>query len=123
MKFLMIDDDKNKISNMKDYFQEHEFDIAHSYVRGMIKIISNQYDGLILDMAFPVDEEESWKICSENGLCVLAELKRKKINIPTIIFSSSMQDTSKYGNVVDYILNNNCCIKDRVLKFIELCNS
>lgn len=122
MKFLMIDDDEYKINRMKEYFIEHEFDTATSYTRGMWKLISNKYDGLILDMAFPMDDDEKWKICSTNGLCVLSELKRKHINIPTIIFSSSTQDTSQYDNVKDYVINDNCCIKDRVLNFIKSCS-
>lgn len=122
MKFLMIDDSECKIATMKVYFTEHEFDTASSYISGMYKLIDDKYDGLILDMAFPVDDEESFDIDDTNGISVLRELKRKKINIPTIIFSSDTQDTSKYENVIDYILNNNCCIKDRVLNFIMFCN-
>lgn len=122
MRFLIIDDDNKKIDTVKQFLEGHEVVIAQSYDSGMTKIVSAAYDGIILDMAFPMSDNEPWKVYGVNGLCVLSEMKRKKINTPVVIYSSSITDVSEYENVKDYILNNNTYIGDKVKGFINLCS-
>jgi len=121
MKFLIIDDDDCKIKRIQEYIGENELVISKSYHNDIIKLISEKYDGLILDMCFPNFDDQPWDICKDIGLELLEELKRRKVDIPTVIFSSEYTDVSGYSNVKDYIVNNNIYIGNKVKDFIELC--
>lgn len=118
MRILIIDDSEYKIAELKKYISSDiEIDEAHSYNLGMRKILTNEYDGLFLDMNFPVFENE--EVEERKGLFVLKEMKRKKIKIPTVIYSSDMIDVSLYDNISGYIINDNSYIGDEVEEFIE----
>jgi len=104
MKCLVIDDDECKVDNLRRYFtSEDAFYLFKSYNPGMREIVKNgnNYDLLILDMNFPLfDGEELEK---ETGLLVLSEIKRRRISIPTVVYSSDIIDVSDYDNVIGYI--------------------
>lgn len=63
-------------------------------------------------MNFPTFDNEGVEI--NEGLSVLRELDRKKINIPVVIYSSKYVDISKYENVIDYILYEGYDLMKRV---------
>lgn len=122
MRFLIIDDDDCKINRIKEYLRSHTVDIAKSRNEGLCKIVKSSfaYHGLILDMQFPICEDE-WKIDREAGISVLKELKRKKIFISTIMYSSLYTNVSEFTNVIGYIINNGCDISKRIKSFIKDC--
>jgi DNA-binding NarL/FixJ family response regulator len=123
MKFLMIDDDNYKINNVKEFMGDNEIEIAMSYASGMRKLITNKYDGIILDMQFPQFDDEPWTINDLNGLCILSEMERRNIETPVIIYSSDVQNVNKFKNVKGYIINNSTYIGDRIKNFIDQCNN
>lgn len=93
MRLLIIDDDDCKIDRVKRALQQIKtiiiLDVARSRNEGLRKIIDSslKYDGLILDMQFPIHGDD-FEIDTEAGISVLRELQRKKISIPTIMYSS-----------------------------------
>lgn len=106
MNFLVIDDDTYKASQFTRYLtKEDTFTVKGSYNSGLRELFFNEdikYDCIILDMNFPTFDNEGVEI--NEGLNVLSELKRKKLNIPVVIFSSKYVCVDQYENVIDYIL-------------------
>ena len=103
MKILIIDDDMHKINHILFAFQADNVDISNNFFNGLKKIQSNNYDLLILDMNFPISEGGQ---LHKLGFNFLDELKKKKISMPTIIYSSELYDVASYKNVIDYIQYN-----------------
>ena len=109
-RLLIIDDNKNLVDMIEEFFLDHKFIKvslkAYSGEEG-IKLIEsrvNDYDAIILDLIMP----------NKDGIYVLEEMKRKNINKPVIISTSYNSDSmirrvSEYG--VQYFLlkpyNNN----------------
>ncbi len=103
MNYLIIDDDLNKV---KDFIKHLEKDdvvkILNNYRASILEIRTNtNYDAIILDMNFPLRENEEPE--SMLGMDFLVELKRKELDIPVVVFSSNNVDTSKYENVIKNI--------------------
>lgn len=103
MKILIVDDDMHKINHILFAFYNDNIDISNNFFNGLKKIQSNSYDLLILDMNFPISEGGK---LHELGFKFLDELKRKKMLIPTVIYSSELYDVANYKNVIDYIKYN-----------------
>ena len=58
MKILIVEDDENKLNNLKDFINEYylnevNIDICHSFQSGLESILINKYDLLLLDMSLP----------------------------------------------------------------------
>ena len=51
----------------------------------------------------------------------MRQLQRRNINIPVIVYSSSLTDVSKFKNVKKYVLTDCDYITERFTDFIELC--
>lgn len=109
MKVLIIDDEKFKsdtiIESISKIVDKDDIKVCRYRNEGLLELRNNPiYDFLILDMQFPTLRDTA--IERDNGLSVLAELKRTQNNIPVIICSGSLRDYSKYdfGNVKGYIL-------------------
>lgn len=116
MRFLIMDDDYSKVEEFTKHLAfDDTFTIRTSYCTGLTELVTNRenYDCLILDMNFPHFDNE--RVQSEEGLKVLHEIKRKKIDIPIVIYSSKYVDVSEYSNVKDYIMFSGMySMKDRV---------
>jgi Response regulator containing CheY-like receiver, AAA-type ATPase, and DNA-binding domains len=95
-KILIIEDDDDKLSTLMDFI-ETEFpllrvDTAKSFSSGLRLLIkgSDKYAGVLLDMSMPnydstATEPGGGKPESYAGSDLLAQMKLRKINIPTII--------------------------------------
>lgn len=116
MRFLIIDDDDFKVEEFTKHLAlEDTVTVKKSYCTGLTELVTNRgnYDCLILDMNFPHFDNE--RVQSDEGLRVLHEIKRKKIDIPIVIYSSKYVDVSEYANVKDYVIfSGMCSMKDRV---------
>lgn len=108
MNILIIDDSEFKIAPVKVILDKHpniNLDVAFARNSGLRKLLDNSYDFLILDMCFPIFEGEFPEDIKE-GLSLLDYISRKKINIPTIIYTAEpknldMEDImKKYPNVL-----------------------
>lgn len=119
MNILIVDDDNFKIEQVSRYLKGHNIDIAQSYNTTLRKMISNKYDGVVLDMGFP-KFDDGYGLDSKQGLAVLREMDRKNIKIPTVIYSGNYFDTSEYNNVVDYIMTTTLSLKDRIEGFLNV---
>ena len=80
MKILIIEDDTNILSLLKEYFKEEGFiiDIAENGEEGEYLATLNKYDIIILD----------WMLPKKNGIEVLKTLRNKKILTPIIMLTA-----------------------------------
>ncbi len=120
-RLLIIDDNKNLVDMIEEFFLDHKFIKvslkAYSGEEG-IKLIENRindYDAIILDLIMP----------NKDGIYVLEEMKRKNINKPVIISTSYNSDSmirrvSEYG--VQYFLLKPYELSDLENRIIELSN-
>ncbi len=103
IKVLMVDDNENLVGMIKEYFSSHlRIDIvmyAYDGVEAVKKIEENKdnFDVLVLDLIMP----------NKDGIYVLEEMKKKKINKPVIISTSynaedMIRRVSEYN--VDYFI-------------------
>lgn len=121
-RLLIIDDNKNLVDMIEEFFLDHKFIKvslkAYSGEEG-IKLIEsriNDYDAIILDLIMP----------NKDGIYVLEEMKRKNINKPVIISTSYNSDSmirrvSEYG--VQYFLLKPYELSDLENRIIELSNT
>lgn len=116
MNIIIIDDDLYKTNCFKNCLTEEDNLSSFTNFRdGMIELVDNskKYDLLVLDLSFPFYEDS--QIETNLGLGVLRELRRKKLEIPTVIYSSNNADISTYPNVIDYIhYDSSVYFKDKV---------
>lgn len=103
MKILFLDDDCHKMNSLLYCFYEDDVEISNNFMDGLKKVCNNNFDLLVLDMNFPITE--NGKI-HKLGIEFLDMMQRKKIFIPTIIYSSELYDVSKYNNIVGYLKYN-----------------
>ena len=126
-KILIIDDSEYKIQKVQEVLvyrksKDVELIVANSYNSGMRKLIlEGNFDGLILDMGFPHFDGEHIKYDETKlGLFVLREMKRKKVDIPVIVYSSDRyEEVFQYPNVKDYILNGPYDISTQLNQFLD----
>lgn len=103
IKVLMVDDNKNLVGMVKEYFKNHEIiSIDYEAYDGLegIELIDkekNHYDAIILDLIMP----------KKDGLYVLEEMKQRGINKKVIVATSYnasevIREVSEYG--VNYFI-------------------
>lgn len=104
-KILIIEDDKTKIERLKIFFKEKDLMIVESFQEGMLELKkkSDKYKFLILDMTIPL-----WKK-GNNGLGgnyeqfggekILREMERRKIYLPTVLFTMFDVFPTKDGSI------------------------
>lgn len=140
-KLLIVDDDNYKTVNIEkliaSYNNSIEVSIERALNPGLLRIRNDSFDLIILDMSLPLfDKAESSNFNPFGGIKFLKEMKRKRIEIPTIIVTqyeifgegetrktSEMIDiqckeefNNYYGLVIYSSINNKW--KERLLKLI-----
>ena len=84
IKMLMIDDNKNLVEMVREYFKGHEYihlvDVAYDGKEGFDKLKdhSDQYDVVLLDLIMP----------NKDGIAVLEFMKKKAIDKKVIVLTS-----------------------------------
>lgn len=100
MRILIIEDDKTKKEKLSNLLEKHDYEIRESFQSGLDALRNSQYDLLILDMTIPLWEKENNDINQNyeqfGGERILREMKRKKINVPVVLFT--MFDKFLQGN-------------------------
>ena len=109
MRILIIDDSKNKNNWIRAMLEKEniEYDELTYFNEAYSHILNNTelYDGIILDMQFPILKDSP--IQSKSGEYFLKKLKNRKINIPVlgnsmIKFSNTEQYPFFKGNTNGY---------------------
>lgn len=108
----ILDDSDFKIDYIKlaltgSSLTEDRIKIFHSRnecLRSIVYSNTGECGLLVLDITFPTFRDTRPE--PKNGISVLRELRRNKLNIPVIIFSSDSVDVSEFTNVIDYIVYN-----------------
>lgn len=113
MDVLIIDDDKNKTSKIIEHLKGDNISLANNYIEGIKKINSNDYDLLILDMNFPIREDDKVANLGEE---VLEYLNIRKIYLPTIVYSGDTFNNSEYYNVIGSVVYGYSFISDEVIQ-------
>lgn len=85
MKMLLIEDDDYKAAQIVDFLNPvHSIKVVKAYQSGLRAIMSEQFDILLLDMSMP-SFELSTRHRSFGGKDILFEMRRKNVEIPTIV--------------------------------------
>ncbi|RDX33438.1 response regulator, partial [Arcobacter sp. HD9-500m-PIT-SAG02] len=97
MKILIVEDDLNKLNNLKNFLQtyfqdksiEINVEIKNSYQSGLETILSESFDLLLLDMSLPnfdmSENSDSGAPLSRGGELILYEMDIMNIHLKTII--------------------------------------
>lgn len=120
IKILMIDDNKNLVEMIREYFKEHEtihlVDVAYDGKEGFDKIKNNKdaYDVILLDLIMP----------NKDGMYVLEEMKKHDIHKNVIVETSynaseTIRQVSEYG--VNYFLLKPFDLKDLEKRIMNFC--
>ena len=120
IKILMIDDNKNLVEMIREYFKEHEtihlVDVAYDGKEGFDKIKNNKdaYDVVLLDLIMP----------NKDGMYVLEEMKKHDIHKNVIVETSynaseTIRQVSEYG--VNYFLLKPFDLKDLEKRIMNFC--
>lgn len=105
MRVLIIEDDKIKIEKLSDFFSNSSFSIRDSYHSGLKELMDSSidYDVLILDMTIPLWDKNHSDLGGNfeqfGGERILREMKRRKISLPTILFTMFDVFPSEAGNL------------------------
>lgn len=94
-KILLIEDDKKKIQDIKDFlFERYDYIklvIKESYQTGLRELVLNNYDLLLLDMSIPIWDKKNYESDGDyqkfGGYLILKEIVRKKKPINTILIT------------------------------------
>ena len=92
-KVLIIEDDITKINRLKEFFNSENVTLKESFQAGVLELKNNfsKYDFLILDMTIPLWEKGNNDLGGNyeqfGGEKVLREMKRRKLILPTILFT------------------------------------
>lgn len=104
-KILIIEDEKIKIERLKEFFADDDITIRESYRAGVLELKNNfkDYDMLILDMTIPLWESGNNDLGGNyeqfGGEKILREMKRRKLLVPTILFTMFDVFPTKNGNI------------------------
>jgi CheY-like chemotaxis protein len=113
---LLIEDDKKKIADIVDYFNNLDsklvLAIKESYQSGLRSLLGESFDLLLLDMSIPTWDNSKGELNSNfekfGGYKILKELQRKRKQIPTILITMfdnfGESDSSMTLNELDKIL-------------------
>jgi CheY-like chemotaxis protein len=93
MRILLVEDDQNKRDRISAFvataLPNATLASALSYRSAVEKIVNEHWDFLLLDMTLPTfdisDHEDGFQIEAFAGTNVLREMKRRQINIPTVV--------------------------------------
>lgn len=101
LKILISEDNLYKLKNIQDtiekQFNETNITSITYAKRTVMELIeNNDYDILIQDMQLPLHSDD--RIDQNGGIYVLNQLKRKKIDIKTIVCSSTIDSLEKLQN-------------------------
>lgn len=101
LKILISEDNVYKLENIKKaiekQFNETNITSITYAKRTVMELIeNNDYDILIQDMQLPLHSDD--RIDQNGGIYVLNQLKRKKIDIKTIVCSSTIDSLEKLQN-------------------------
>lgn len=94
-KIILIEDDKKKIDDIKDFlyktYKYQNLVVKESYQSGLRELIFNKYDLLLLDMSIPtwdkISSDPSGNYQKFGGYLILKEITRKKKPVKTILIS------------------------------------
>ena len=104
-KILIIEDDKVKLERLNSYFNNKNLIIKESFQGGVSELKNNfkDYDFLILDMTIPLWEKGNNDLGGNyeqfGGEKILREMKRRKLFLPTILFTMFDVFPTKEGNI------------------------
>ena len=95
MNILIIEDDPIKMNSIKEYLKSYSdeisIDIQYSYQSGLLAILKNAYDLILLDMQLPNFDiksgEDGYKLRPLAGRDILREIKRKKLKAKIIVIT------------------------------------
>lgn len=95
MKILIIEDDLIKLKAIVKFIQDLSMNILieerMSYQSGLLAILKDQYDLILLDMQLPNYDiksgEDGYRLRPVAGRDILRELKRKKIQCSVVIIT------------------------------------
>lgn len=111
-KILIIEDDKVKIERLNMYFKDSQKTIKESFQGGMLELKNSieDYNFLILDMTIPLWEKGNNDLGGNyeqfGGEKILREMKRRKLFLPTILFTMFDIFPTKAGNVTFNEINS-----------------
>ena len=111
-KILIIEDDKIKIEKLRFFFKDEELVFKESFQGGVLELKENfkLYNFLILDMTIPLWEKGNNDLGGNyeqfGGEKVLREMKRRKLLLPTILFTMFDVFPTKEGNITFDEINN-----------------
>ena len=110
-KVLLIEDDKSKIEKIFDFLSNREIVIKESFHGGVYELNENlnEYEFLILDMTIPMwekgDNDLGGNYEQFGGERILRQMKRKKMILPTILFTMFDVFPTKEKNITFNELN------------------
>lgn len=84
MRILIIDDLKNKIMWIEELLKEKniEYEVVSYFNEAYCKILNSSYDGIILDMQFPIYSDSPANDTA--GRRVLKRMKHRNLQIPVL---------------------------------------
>ena len=93
IKVLVIDDNKDIIDMIKEYFSSHAVievsDVAYNGKDGLSLIEKNKYDVVLLDLIMP----------GMDGIKLLEEVNKKEIDTRIIVLTSYMVSHNTKNNI------------------------
>jgi CheY-like chemotaxis protein len=98
-----MEDQEDKYTHIKEVLEVDDVSLTWktSYQTGLMELLTNEYDYLLLDMSMPICENEPSKDNFDNyaGMSVLREVKRKKYNCKVIVVTG-FDDFQKGDEVI-----------------------
>ena len=106
MKVLCIEDQPEKLQNIKALLDEFNFEkveIASNYQDGMFDLWIESYNILLLDMSLPIAKKNYHKdsFNSFAGLSVFREIKRRNLEIKVIVITG-FRDFEQGTRIITY---------------------
>lgn len=95
-KILFIEDNRTKSEAIKNFISENfkgnfEITIKESFTSGLRELFLNTYDILFVDMSLPTRDDFSTSLTNNHeqlgGHRIMSEMKRKKLNITTVLIT------------------------------------
>ncbi len=120
IKVLMIDDNKELVEAVKEYFNSSELievsSVAYDGMEGLEKIENDIYDVIILDLIMP----------KKDGIYVLEKMKEKNLDKKIIVATSYnatevIRQVSEFG--VNYYILKPFDFVDLEKRILDLCNN
>lgn len=91
IKILCMEDQEAKYKNIEKLLNDYSVKLVwkKSCQTGLVELLHNKYDFLLLDMSMPICEDESGKENFNNyaGMTVLREIRRKRYDLKVIVIT------------------------------------